>query len=58
MVHTTSRCCSPLISMASRLRIEHGRAGNVTSNCSLKHHMNQLLEQFIQASVLGPIDTH
>lgn len=34
-IHTTSRCCSPLISIASRLRIEHGNAGKVTSNCML-----------------------
>ena len=38
-MHTTSRCCSPLMSMASRLSIEHGRAGNVTSNCIFIHHM-------------------
>jgi len=48
MVHTTSRCCSPLISIASRLSIEHGRAGKVTSNCSFKNHIIQSLEQFIQ----------
>lgn len=37
VIHTTSRCCSPLISMASRLRIEHGRAGKVMSNCTFRH---------------------
>lgn len=31
---TTSRCCSPLTSIASRLRIEHARCGYVTSNCT------------------------
>lgn len=35
-IRTTSRCCSPLISMASRLSIEQGSAGNVTSNCTFK----------------------
>jgi hypothetical protein len=34
MIHTTSKCCSPLMSMASRLTIEHASAGNVTSNCT------------------------
>lgn len=35
-IHTTSRCRSPLISIASRLSMEHGRAGKVTSNCTFK----------------------
>ena len=31
-----SRCCSPLISIASKLSIEHRTAGKVTSNCISK----------------------
>jgi hypothetical protein len=57
MVHTTSRCCSPLISIASRLSIEHGRAGKVTSNCSFKNHIIQSLEQFIQRNRPTDIQT-
>lgn len=34
--HTMSRCCSPLISIASTLSIEQGIAGKVTSNCQSK----------------------
>lgn len=34
--HTMSRCCSPLISMASTLTNEHRIAGKVTSNCMNK----------------------
>lgn len=34
---TTSRCCSPLISMASKLTTEHAKSGNVTSNWTHPH---------------------
>ena len=34
---TTSRCCSPLISMASKLTTEHAKPGNVTSNWTHPH---------------------
>jgi len=47
IIHTTSRCCSPLMSMASRLTIEHASAGKVTSNCTfnIKTTKNQLLHE-------------
>lgn len=55
VAHTTSRCCSPLMSMASRLRIEHGREGKVTSNCNFRHQqgIDQLLKQYVEVHHRG-----